>query len=232
MPPTDRGMASMRPRSCSAPPWLSCSRPSRTPQVEAPRERCSISSSACAFGANQPHRVLPPNRRPACARSCASSAFSTSMPSRATVCCNRQLDVRQTGEIVDAVFAEMIRTHVGDDRGVGPRNGDSAAQNAAACGFENGRFGAALAHDHPGAGGAGIISHRERFIVEEYTVGAVVARPPAVGPRAGGEQAHRGGLPVGSRDDRRRDVPQRRPRNRRSLRQCRERKAPPARARP
>jgi len=41
---------------------------------------------------------------------------------------------------MDAVFAEMVGTHIGDDRGVGLRDRDSTAQDAAARGFENGRL--------------------------------------------------------------------------------------------
>ncbi len=142
-----------------------------------------------------------------------------------------ELDVRQSGQVVDAVFAEMIGAHVGDDRGVGLRHRDSATQDAAACRFQNGRLGARLAHHHARAGGPGIIARRQRFVIEKYAVRAVVSRAPAMGPRAGGEKPHGGGLAVGPGDDGRRNVSQFLPGNLRGIRQCSERKTAPAHAR-
>ena len=46
-----------------------------------------------------------------------------------------ELNVGQSGLIIDAVLAEMVGTDVGDHRGVGARYGQAAPQNAAARNF-------------------------------------------------------------------------------------------------
>ena len=125
----------------------------------------------------------------------------------------------------------MIGAHVGDHRHVGARHGDSAAQDAAAGGLENGRLRARIAHHQARTGRAGIIARGERLFIDEYAVGAVVARRPAVGSSAGGEQPHGRGLAVRAGDQRRRDVVRAAPRHRADARQVGQREAAPACAR-
>src|ERR1700722_5941859 len=103
---------------------------------------------------------------------------------------------------MDAVFAEMVGAHIGDDRGVGLRYGDSTSQDAAARCFKNGRLRAPFAHHHPRTRGSGVVSRRQDFIVEKYSVRAVISRVPAMGPCASGQKTYRGGLPIGPCDDR------------------------------
>ncbi len=147
-------------------------------------------------------------------------------------CRHRELHLGESGEVIDAVFAEMVRADIGDDRSVGARYRDSAAQNAAARGFQNGCLRAPLAHHHPRARRPGIIADRQRFIIEKHAVRAVVAGVPAVGPRARGEKPHRGGLPIGPCDDRRRNVSQLLPSDVGDIRQGGQRKIAPTRAGP
>ena len=204
-------MAETCPRSCSAPPSPRYKRPPRTPQVEAPRRRCSRSAARSASRENQPERWA--------ASEAPQEPFGLGTQQRIVGIQHQQAGRHDGGgdgefhfgqcrKIVDAVFAEMIGAHVGHHRRVGMRHRDPAAQNAAACRFQNGRLGAPLAHHHACAGGPGVIARRQRFIVEKDPIRAVVSRAPAVGPRAGGEKAHGGGFAVGPGDDGRRDVAQ------------------------
>src|SRR5258708_5895002 len=109
---------------------------------------------------------------------------------------------------MDAVFAEMIGAHIGDDRSVGLRYCYSTSKDAAARCFKNGRLRAPFAHHHPRARRSGIVSRRQNFIVDKYPVRAVVSRVPAMGPCASGQKTYRSGFPVGPCDDHRWDVPQ------------------------
>src|SRR5258706_1682788 len=109
---------------------------------------------------------------------------------------------------MDAVFAEMIGAHIGNDGGAGLRYRNATSEDTAARRFENGRLRTPVAHHHPRARRPGIVSRRQNFIVEKHPVRAVISRVPAMGPCASGQKTYRRGFPIGTCDDRRRDVPQ------------------------
>ena len=164
-------MAEISPRSCSVPPCAQVqpslahaagrgatqtilaqqrligtrSEPAeRRAAAEAPRELLGLRAQLCIIGIQHQQAAAADDRR------------------------DRELHVGESGEVIDAVFAEMIRAHIGDDRGVGARYRDPAAQNAAARGFEDGRLRAPLAQHHPRARRPRIIArspalHRRRI---------------------------------------------------------------------
>ena len=76
----------------------------------------------------------------------------------------------------------MVGTDIGDHRRVGARYRDSAAQDAAACGFQNGGLRARIAHHHARAGGSGIIARCQRVHRREIPRPCSCIPPASRGP--------------------------------------------------
>ena len=130
--------------------------------------------AACArsgVAANQPSggtgRSAAPVRRPARAAA-HHRRSSTSRPSA----CRRprptlSFTSRESGKIVDAVFAEMIGADIGDDRRVRPATRRCRAARCRRAPFPEWPPARAVAHHHARAGGSGIIARRQRLIIDE-----------------------------------------------------------------
>ena len=162
--------------------------PSRTPQVVPPAARCACRRGCASSSANQPMRAIARGRRRA-RNSNGSSALSTSTPSGASARATVSLTCGQVVEVVDAVFAEMVRADVGDHRGARVADRDAAAQQAAARGFQDRRLDARLAQHGARADRAGVVAAVDALAADEHAVGAAVAAASsparAPSPRAG-----------------------------------------------
>ena len=120
-----------------------------------------------------------------------------------------ELDVGERVEIVDAVLAEMIGTHVGDHGHVDPVRREPATQDAAARCLEHRGLHARVAQDRARAHRPGIIAARNRLAADEKTIRAVEAVAPPARPQTRGDEPHGGRLAVGARHERGRNIVQR-----------------------
>ena len=114
--------------------------------------------------------------------------------------CHHQLHFGQVKRAVDAVFAQVVRADVGDDRHIGARHGQAAPQQAAACGFQQRSKHAGVAQHGACAGRARVVARSHRLPVDDHAFGAAM---PGLQPgrRAHGrQQPHGGGLAVGAGD--------------------------------
>jgi hypothetical protein len=124
-----------------------------------------------------------------------------------------ELDVREAVEVINAVFAEVIGTDVGDDGHVRAICCETAAQDAAPGRLEDGCIHARVAEHEASSCRTRVIARRHRLAVDEDAVRAIEAVTPAMSACAGSDESHRGGLAVRSGDGGDRDGVQRRPRH-------------------
>ena len=132
---------------------------------------------------------------------------------------HHQLDRGEVVEIVDAVLAEMIGADIGDHRHARIVRHQAASQQAAARGLQHRRGDARIAQHGARADRAGIVAGFHAFAVDEQAVGAAVAGMQAMRTQHRRQQAHRGGLAVGTGDHGFGDAVQARPRHLRRRRQ-------------
>ena len=132
---------------------------------------------------------------------------------------------------MDAVLAEVIGAYVGHDGRLRATDRDAAPQDPAARRLEHGGLDTRVAHHEPCARGTSVVPARHGHAADIHAVRAVVAGAPSLRPRTGRDESHGGCLTVGTRHDRRRDVPQVVPGHGRDSWQFIEREAAAARTR-
>jgi hypothetical protein len=132
-------------------------------------------------------------------------------PIRADQIRHDELDLGECVEIVNAVFAEVIGAHVGDHGDTRLADGQTAAEDPAACGLEHRRLYASVAQHRASADRPRVIPGGDQRAVEKQTIRAVVAGAPTVHASTRSDQPHGRGLAVRAGDDGGRHVVEGRP---------------------
>jgi hypothetical protein len=115
---------------------------------------------------------------------------------RSYECCHRQLHIRKAVQVIDPVFAKVIRAHVRDECDFCLRDRNTPAQNPAARRFNDNSARLTRTHHAPRPVGAGIIAAGKWPGTQVNPVRAAESRQPALRLGAGGQQPHAGRLAV------------------------------------
>ena len=160
-PPTVSGMASIAPRSYSTPPHAK-QQSTRRHATRGATQGAVLHQRRMSVIPRKPREgwlpAEPLLERPALGGDERIVRIEDEQSLRVDEMRDGELHVREAIEVVDAVFAEMIGAHVGDDRDFGVIGRESATQDAAACRLDDGGLDAAIAQHQARAGRTRVIA--------------------------------------------------------------------------